>query len=119
MDEQPKRSWYRFSLRTLLLGIVFLSILLGWLGWQSRIVLRRRAMMNEIQQAGGSVWTLDFSADPKKEDFAKQTDISWVRRAALGDRAASGIVLPRDKFLSDEDIKRIKDVLPEARVVRR
>jgi hypothetical protein len=73
--------------------------------------------MNEIQRAGGHVLTLDFSADPK-EKFAKNTDISWVRRIVMDDRAASVVGLPSDKFLSEAELARIKKVLPEAKIIR-
>jgi hypothetical protein len=33
---KPKRRWFSFSLRTLLIVVVVLSLLLGWLGrWHS------------------------------------------------------------------------------------
>src|SRR4051794_5204364 len=44
MSEQPKRRWYQFSLRTLLIGVTLLAVPCAYVGWQIRIVRARRAL---------------------------------------------------------------------------
>jgi hypothetical protein len=52
----PKRRWYQFRLRTVLIGVAILSIPLIYAGRQAQNVRVRKAMIETIQDAGGSVY---------------------------------------------------------------
>jgi hypothetical protein len=66
MTEKParKRRWLRFSLRTLLVVVVLLSVPLGWFALKMREAERQRRAVEAITEAGGWVrydWALDES----------------------------------------------------------
>jgi hypothetical protein len=114
MEENRNTRRFQFRLRTLLIGIALVSLLLGWLGWQFKVVQERRAIRSEIQNAGGMFVTLPPLPDPN-EKFTKQADISWIRRL-MGDEAVSVISLPHDTLTGDDDLTRIKAAFPEASI---
>ena len=49
-ETKPKRRWFRFSLRTLLVTVTLLCV---WLGWQARIVQERKGLLELLTQSGG------------------------------------------------------------------
>lgn len=58
----PKRRWFRFSLKTLLIVVVLSSLLLGWLGLEIQQAERQSQAVEEIQKTGAWVvydWDLD------------------------------------------------------------
>ena len=62
---QPRRRWFRFRLRTLLIVATVLSVTLGWVGWRLGQVRRERATIAWIEEADGKVF------------FNYRNDISW------------------------------------------
>ena len=52
MEENPKRRWLTFSLRTLLLAVMIFCV---WLGWQWRIVRERELVRALIAERSGTV----------------------------------------------------------------
>ncbi len=42
VSETPKRRWYQFSLRSLLIAVTLLCVVCGYIGWQAKIVKQRR-----------------------------------------------------------------------------
>lgn len=71
-----KRRWFRFSLRTLLVFVVVLSLPLGWFAWMWESAREQRRIVAKIEAAGGKVyfvnsppttypchWKRDFVAD--------------------------------------------------------
>ena len=66
MTDKParKRRWFRFSLRTLLIVVMLLSLPLGWLAMKMIQAERQRRAVEAIQEAGGEVfydWEVDYS----------------------------------------------------------
>jgi hypothetical protein len=99
MTEPPKRHWYQFSLRTLLIGVTLLAVACAYVGWQARTVSERRAMRERIEKTDkGTIWE-------------RSDDVPWLRRI-LGDEAIPRIILP---FETDvEERRKIRAVFPEA-----
>ena len=54
-NSTPKRRWFRFNLRTLLIAVVLLSLPLGWLTMKMRQAERQRRVVETIREAGGEV----------------------------------------------------------------
>ena len=54
----PRRHW-SFSLRTLFVVVAMLALPLGWVGSQWRLVNVRRALRQELDQAGATILPLD------------------------------------------------------------
>ena len=52
----PRRRLFRFSLRTLLVVVVLLSVGLGWFAFKMRQAERQRKAVEKIREAGGVVW---------------------------------------------------------------
>ena len=54
-NPSPKRRWFRFSLRTLLVVVVLLCLPLGWFAARLRDAERQRKAVEAIRAAGGAV----------------------------------------------------------------
>jgi hypothetical protein len=99
----------QFSLRTLLLLIVLVSLPMAWMGWNWQIV-RERQMTRSRIEAMGAVFTgrggedsICLSGDWHDAPFP---------RNLLGDRLACGIYIPAT--FNEHDIAVVRRVFPEA-----
>jgi len=54
-NTKPRRRWYQFSLRTLLIVVTLSAVPLGWVGWKLEQGRRQRAVVAWVQKWGGSV----------------------------------------------------------------
>src|SRR5437762_7027635 len=61
---KPRRPWFQFGLRTLLLMVTIASAGFGWLGVKVRQVHRQRAAVEAIRKLGGEV-LYDYEVDSK------------------------------------------------------
>jgi hypothetical protein len=61
---EPKRRWYQFRLRTVLVGVVLLSIPLAYVGRQAKQVAQRKAMLKWIVDRGGTIFHLNNETKP-------------------------------------------------------
>jgi len=119
-EPNPKRRWFRYSLRTL---FVLLTILCAYLAWQVRIVQQRKQLLAKIEAATGPRFQpLNTTA---QEDaifvlggpiqFPDQRRGSFIRRL-FRDRTVPIICLP--STLSADDLAMYKNVFPEAVVTQ-
>jgi len=61
---KPKRRWFQFSLRTLLVFVFVLSLALGWIGWKSEQTRREQAVLAPMEVGGGTVGYYESSLPP-------------------------------------------------------
>jgi hypothetical protein len=78
---KPKRRWYQFSLRTLLVVMTLASCFLGWLTYERNTVRKRAVAIATIQELGGIV----------KFDRAQPFRPHWLR-PLLGDNSPGEVV---------------------------
>ncbi len=71
---KPRRRWFRFSMRTLLIVVTVLSVPLGWVGWRLGQVRRERATIIWTVKMGGKVSFHSRIAIAKRSWWEKTTD---------------------------------------------
>ena len=109
VQAKPRRRWYQYSLRTLLIVVTIIGCGFGWLGAKVRIVRERKAMRSEIERRGALVINLDdtvWSPDTKPEP------VGLIRRW-MGDEALCEVYVSRKEMRSTFAV-RIKELFPEA-----
>ncbi len=104
---KPQRRWLQFRLRTLLIGVMLLSIPCGYVGWQAKIVHHREWVYENL--VSGHAMHGRFENDTFRSfSFVRKwmgdEPLSWV----LADNGASR--------LSPETLAKIKDAFPEAEI---
>ena len=78
MNQLPKRPWFQFSLRTLILAFGLLTAALGWLGRELKVIHERNVTRDWVVTGGGSTisraeWKTPFGdGDFHKEIVAQQ-----------------------------------------------
>jgi hypothetical protein len=76
---KPRRCWYQFGLRTLLIAVALLAIPCGYVAHEAMIVRERKTMLKLIVDRGGVV--IHGDGDPQPS----------VLRRMLGDEGVEGI----------------------------
>jgi len=117
---QRTRRWWRFSLRTLLVGVTVLAV---WLGWNANVILQRKAMRRWIEQVGGRAavdgQTAELSGETYLPLFWRQADErSWritPWRRLMGDQPLDVIVIPPG--VGAGNIRLIRMLFPEVRMI--
>ena len=94
------RPRFQFRLRTLLIGVTLLAVLLGYVGWQAKIVRERKAILREVTEMRGIlILASDVSGQAAVVNLGQKRfkppypTISRLR-AWLGDDCALSIELP-------------------------
>lgn len=67
----PKRHWYQFSLRTLLVVVLLVSVGMSWLTVRMQRVRKQREVINAVWELGG--WVYGEAAEP--------SDQTWLRES--------------------------------------
>jgi len=52
---KPRRTWHRFSLRTLLILVTVLGAVLGWVGWELQQVRKEKEAIAWVIEVGGEI----------------------------------------------------------------
>ena len=117
MNEKPRRSWFSFSLRSLL---VVVTVVCCWLAWESSVVRQRKAVRLEasktpaLQFVTAKEWLQRWS--PTSTAPPRVASVRLVRRW-LGDEAIQTIEYNRQYGnFTDEDLARLRRTFPEAEV---
>jgi len=100
----PKRLWLRFSLRTMFVAFTVIAV---WLGWTSRLVHERRAVLKDHSR----FWPT--FVDTGAGSGGPTPTITWVRQI-MGDRAVQEIWVSRRA--TDDDLQLATRLFPEADV---
>jgi hypothetical protein len=115
MNDKPKRSIFRFSLRSLL---VVVTLVACWLGWESSVVRHRKAVRAEaatnpaFQFVTAKEWLERFS--PTATVPPRMARVRLVRQW-LGDEAIQTIEYNKQYGnYTDEQLARVKRAFPEA-----
>jgi hypothetical protein len=113
MTEKSPRRWFRFGLRTLLIVV---TVLCCYLAWETSVVRKRRAVLDELRTSGGftittaSAWNQRFPVGSPPQRTAQ---VSLVRRL-LGDEAVQEISYFHHINPPREELDRLARVFPEA-----
>jgi internalin A len=100
----PKRRWFQFSLRTLLLLVAVLAV---WLGWHTYRVKQQREAVLTVEEVGGLVrydyqWTRGGTTAPPNRP-------SWLARLVGVDHVHDvvSITLAHNKSVTDADLRQL------------
>ena len=84
-DPKPRRRWHQFSLRTLLIVVLVLSLPSSWLGVKLHEARKQREAVGAILEAGGTVlYEYQFDESGKFVAQAEPPTPAWLR-SLLGD----------------------------------
>jgi hypothetical protein len=77
LTPKPKRRWYQFSQRTLLVLVLLVSIGLSWLGIKMNQARRQREVVKAILEAGGAVY---YDYEYKQSGNPEPPAPAWLRK---------------------------------------
>ena len=102
----PKRRWYQYSIRTLLVTMVVISVPLGWLACKIRQAREQRIVVQQIQELGGMA--IHCGGLEPREEWPPRVP-SWLLKT-LGDdffRTINYVDL-RGSKVTDADLVRLR-----------
>lgn len=99
MADKLKHRWFRFGVRTTFVAVALFA---SWLGWQTRIVRQRKAMLADLEV--------------RRVEVTFTSDRIPVWRRWLGDRGVASIrfLCSGSAELAGEECKIVRRVIPEA-----
>ena len=93
---QPRRRWFRFSLRTLFILVTVLSVPLGWVGWELNQVRKERHAIAWVEEMGGEV-SLHSRYRASERSWWEKTTEKWfgkrIRSVSLVKTQVSDLLL--------------------------
>jgi hypothetical protein len=109
---KPKRRWYQFSLRTLLIAMTLLAI---WLGWNIKKVRQRSEYARYLIAKGEDVIPLESAATVAAQHPWSTKRVPWVWRW-MGATPIEYIRIHEARGFAQADARVMADLFPEARV---
>jgi hypothetical protein len=116
-EKRSKRRWYQFSLRTLLLAVLVISLPLSWLAAKLERARREKEVVEAIERIGGG--TIPHSFFAATEEMANSDSSSWkpwewklrswrweLRQSALFDTIE--VVRLEHTAVTDADLRHLK-----------
>ena len=80
-EPRPKRRWHQFSLRTLLLAVLVLSLPLSWFAVRTEQARKQRNAVEAIEELGGWVY-YDYQWDGiGPQAPTEPSELPWVRES--------------------------------------
>jgi hypothetical protein len=115
-SKHGEHRWFSFSLRTLLIVMTSLGCVLGWVGWNLKMVRQREATRSWLENQGGLVCeyksTHPYAVVPQTyRSYDASCEPSWLRKM-LGDQTVRVVDLP--PALTEAQRKMIEEVFSEA-----
>ena len=108
--KKPRRRWYQFSLRTLLIVVTLAGCGLGWLGPKAYQARRQQAVVAAIRQLGGKVaYDYEFNSKGEPSPNSESFRSAWLH-ALVGDDCFGNVCEVSfedmgNKPLTDADLK--------------
>ena len=94
--QRPKRRWFQYSLRSLLVLVTLFAIACSWYAVEMQKAAKRRAAIAEITKVGGPVFYYDAS-DP--DTLGKPPRwFSWLRRLHGDEHLGNAVVADLSSF---------------------
>ena len=112
MEVAPKRHWFSFSLRTLLVAIGIGGLFLGWLTWNWRIVQERKECLQLLKVTGHEIYKRTKTLAHADEHYYHPMPFP---RNLMGDTRIVAIYFAQG-FRTDE-VARIRKAFPEAQII--
>lgn len=100
MPALPRRRWFRYSLRTMLVVVTVFAV---WLGWELKFVRERKAFLD---------WTIEERHIIRFTHFDGPAPAVPFWRRWLGDAPVQSVMLPHGS--SEADLIRAQSLFPEA-----
>lgn len=119
MNDKPRRRWFRFSLRTLLVVVTLMGV---WLGWVTSVVRERRAALQEIRAnpayfiTTAETWAQRYPPASTPSPWVQPPARISLVRTWLGDEAIQDIAYSWYPAPTPAELDRWKRIFPEADV---
>jgi hypothetical protein len=109
---EPKRQWFEFSLRTLLIVVTLCAMPCSWFAVKSQQAQRQKEATVAIRGLGGQIiYDWEITANGGLELNPKPTGPLWLRRMLRDDFRWKVIwVAFRDLRVSDDLLKHLKEL---------
>ena len=109
MNAKPKHRRLRYSLRTMLVVVLVLSV---WLGWMANRAAKQRRAVDEIRELGGQVY-YDYERDENDAEIRIPRPVppgpAWLRKLVGTDWLADVIVV-RLRDVTDKELALLEDL---------
>jgi hypothetical protein len=111
MTDQPApRRRFQFRLRTLLIAITLFCIACGYVEWQAKIVMDRKAAVSKLLGLGGHIVGAE-GLSPSTVVPHRDYSIPLLRRL-MGDHPVLWVIYKRGT--TSDELHRFRDAFPEA-----
>src|SRR5689334_22834012 len=102
MDTKPKRRWFRYSLRTLLVFVTLASAGFGWLGYKVRQSQQHREAIKTIEKLGG---TFRYEGNP-----TNALRPAWLSKWIGNDDSGTVIQVRFDSRIGDDVLAQLQSL---------